>query len=338
MQRRTTLIVACAAVLAAAGTYFAYGWPGTTPAPTASGAGVSLSSGKLTGKPVTPPPSSRARKTAKSFRALTAPSTSDAMRTLLPPPDTPLADIWDDLDARAAAGDADAASRQYRDLMRCDYASYWIPRESDNAASILAHDSQELNEDVLDFAQRQLDHVAKLHALCDGLEPSTFNQITPVMLRAAKLGDPAARDCYVHRGPYADPASMLKNPRYLSQYTRDAPPLIDAALAEGDWKMVDMLQHAYAARGGSLISGLVESDPVQHYRYLKLFSLGSHRQNDEEHPSVDEQRLAEAAKALAPHQIAQADGWAQREFDQHFRGSSTEAAPHGWNACTIPDN
>ena len=44
---------------------------------------------------------------------------SNGSATVLPPPGTPLAEIFGELKARADAGDAAAASRLFQDLQQC---------------------------------------------------------------------------------------------------------------------------------------------------------------------------------------------------------------------------
>lgn len=254
----------------------------------------------------------------------------------LPPPDTPLAQMFDELESRSKAGDAAAASRLYRDLMRCKYSSRWIANIQTKTAQILDQNLDNASDDLLAREQKWLDHADKLSTLCAGLDPVVFNQATPATLRAAQLGDTAARDCYVFRGPAIDATSLLDNPQYLASYRREAPALIQAGLAAGDWKMVDMLQYAYATRGWSMVSGLVGYDPLQHYRYLKLFSLGAGPLDSPDSHGNLGNRLALAAQALSVEQKTAADQWAEQIHAQNFHGSSTAAAPPRWNACAIP--
>lgn len=262
--------------------------------------------------------------------------TTAAELTPLPPPDTPLAQIFDELKSRSEAGDAEAASRLYRDLMRCKYSPQWTAADRITVANVLARKPEHTTDEMLARAKIRLHQADQLATLCAGLDPAVFSQSTPIALHAAQLGDAAARDCYVNRGPDIDFTSLLDNPQYLTTYAREAPALIDSALANGDWKMVDMLQYAYNSRGGNMISGLVGFNPVEHYRYLRLFSLGADSQNSTVFAGWLDTRLELAAQALSPEQKANADARAQREYAQNFHGSSTEAAPHGWNACSLP--
>ncbi len=250
----------------------------------------------------------------------------------LPPEGVPLVQVYDELDARAANGDKPAASRLYRDLLRCRSADGRIASGLVTAKYLLSRKSDTLNDHTLDYIKRRLHDSDQLEALCNGLTPAMRESLTPVTLRAARLGDADARDCYVNRGPNLDKGTLLKHPEWLQTYTREVPALIDAAIADGDWKMVDMLQYAYGLDGRNLVSGFLGHDAEQHYRYLKLFSLGE----DSDSASFLDARLESAADVLTAEQIADADAWALKTYQQHFQGASNEAAPRGWNACAVP--
>jgi hypothetical protein len=254
----------------------------------------------------------------------------------LPPSGTPLKQIFDELKARADAGDAAAASRLYRDLSTCFAAAATMRSNTLNANALLEHPDSSvpaaIQQQQLDRAQELLKGTDRLKTLCAGVDQSLLGSLAATTLQAAQLGDASARDCYVHRGPFVNPHGMVDDPASLGVYRQQAPVLIDSAIASGDWKMVDMLQYAYGPSGGNLIAGLVGLDPVQHYRYLKLYRLGA---SGNRIPALDRQ-LAYAANQLDAQQRADADAWAAATQQSYFHGSSTDAAPQNWNACAIP--
>jgi hypothetical protein len=258
----------------------------------------------------------------------------------LPPVGTPLKDIYSELKTRAKAGDGTAASRLYRDLSRCSQASKSTWATVDSAQSLLAEPTNDWTFEQLNVYQARLGSVQdqlaaseQIQAMCAGTTEHMLDDLTPAMLLAAQLGDGDARDCYVHRGPNADPRSMIENPDALTQYKQATPALINSAIAAGDWKMVDMLQYAYGPQGRNLVAGLLGTDSEQHYRYLKLFRLGA----DVPMTEQLDQTLDIAATQLTADQLANADRWAEETFQRNFRSSSTAAAPHGWDACAITD-
>lgn len=278
-----------------------------------------------------------AARPAKSAQPPSSRTAAVSGSTALPAPATPLAESFTDLLARTNRGDAAAASRLYRDLSHCMTAAAVIQADTRLADDVLARPapgtSAEQQQSMLDFAQAKMETAARLKTLCDGVTDDMRRQLAPVALQAAQLGDAAARDCYVHRGPMVNPQGMIDSPESLDQYRAQAPGLIDAAIAQGDWKMVDMLAYAYGPGSVTMLAGIVGHDPVQRYRYLKLFQLGA---DSSAEPRLERQ-LAEAASALGADQVAAADAWAQTTFEQHFSGSSTEATPPHWNACAVPD-
>jgi hypothetical protein len=254
----------------------------------------------------------------------------------LPVSGTPLKQTFQELKARADTGDATAASRLYHDLITCFGAGAMMKNNALAAEDILDEqngtDTAEVQRAQLDNAQRFLKGSATLSALCDGVGADMLNTLPAISLQAAQLGDANARDCYVHRGPFAAPRSVVGDPSSVDTYREQAPALIDSAIAAGDWKMVDMLQYAYGPSGVNLIAGLVGPDPFQHYRYLKLFRLGA----DGFRISNLDKQLAYAAKQLDARQLADADAWAETTRQSYFKGSSTSAAPESWNACGVP--
>lgn len=265
----------------------------------------------------------------------TSTNTTRALK-LLPPPGTPLKQIFDELKARADAGDVQAASRLYHDLSICSGARAAIRSNTLRAENILGARNKTnpvgVQQEQLDIAQRLVKGSEILKALCVDVSSNMMGTLAAVSLEAAQLGDSAARDCYVHRGPSMSPGSLVSDPSSVETYREQAPALVDSAMAAGDWKMVDMLQYAYGPSGTNLISGLVGPDPVQHYRYLKLFRLGA---DGYRIPALDQQ-LAFAATQLNAQQLADADIWAQAMQQAYFKGSSTGAVPENWNACAIP--
>lgn len=258
----------------------------------------------------------------------------------LPPIGTPLKDLFADLQARANAGDVAAAMRLFRDVNRCNRlrGSEWrnasasdelTSRKTDNMTPEQLRTYQHLL-DAMELRQRSISETQKL---CDGASAEMLDSLVPNIAQAARLGDEEARACYLGRGPLYDSRSLLEHPEALQSYRDDARSLIEAGLASGDWRVVDLLQQAYEPGAQGLLAGVVGTDPLQHYRYLKLYRLGaeSHRV-----AQLDRQ-LASAAANLSPAQLADADEWAQSSLSG-FRGPSTAGTPQGWDACAFAGN
>lgn len=258
----------------------------------------------------------------------------------LPPAGTPLKDAFAELQSRAEAGDAAAASRLLRDVNRCNRlrGSEWknvgasdelTEKNTDGMTPAQLRTYQIL----LDAMELRQQGVRKTQELCADASPQMLDSLVPNIALAARLGDEDARACYLGRGPLYDSRSLLDHPESLQSYREDARSLIDSGLAAGDWRVVDLLQQAYEPGAQGLLAGVVGSDPLQHYRYLKLYRLGA-----EPHRIAQlDRQLASAAANLSPDQLAQADEWAQSNLS-NFRGPSTAGTPQGWDACAFAGN
>lgn len=272
----------------------------------------------------------RHAKTTRSTRQGAAQALSDSR--------VPLKDRFADLQARANAGNVTAASRLYHDLNLCTLLAGVDADNSRLADELLGTDVGKMDSGQLHDYQTQLDaieargaNMQKLHTLCDGTSRQMFDTLVPSLQQAAKLGDADARACYLGRGPNLDMRGFLNHPEYLEEYRGSADAMIKAGLASGDWKVVDLLRNAYRPGTQSLLAGVVGTDPLQYYRYLKLYRLGAEAQRADE---LDSQLKAAAAK-LAPTQIADSDAWAQATLQQNFSGTSTETTVTGWDPCSF---
>jgi hypothetical protein len=251
---------------------------------------------------------------------------------------TPLKDRFAELQTLANAGNVPAARRLYHDLNLCALLASVDTDNSRLADELLGADVGKMDNLQLHDYQTQLEaieargaNMQKLHTLCDGTSRQMFDALVPSLRQAAELGDADARACYLSRGPNLDMRAFLQHPEFLEEYRSSADGMIKAGLASGDWKVVDLLRNAYQSGAQSLLAGVVGSDTLQYYRYLKLYRLGAEAQRADE---LDGQLKAAAAK-LAPAQTADADAWAQATLRQNFSGSSTETTVTGWDPCSF---
>lgn len=255
----------------------------------------------------------------------------------LPAQNTPLKQTFADLQVRANGGDRGAAMRLYRDLGRCSRlrGSEWRNAGARNELTETKTDGMtpaqlRTYQKLLDSAELRQQGVRQDQALCEGVSDEMLGNLVESMAQAAKLGDEEARACYLGSGPLSDMRNMVQHPESLRNYRSNASALIEAGLKAGDWRVVDLLQQAYEPGSQSLLAGLVGADPVQHYRYLKLYRLGA-----EQHRAARlDQQLAVAASNLTSGQLTEADAWAQQTLRSNFEGNSTHTTPPGWDACS----
>lgn len=256
----------------------------------------------------------------------------------LPPPRTPLTYVFADLQARADAGDAAAATRLYRDVSLCrrferldrDNANLSEQLLGQNVASMGAQQLKNYRSQ-LDAVEARKQNLDGLRALCDGASRDMLDSLVPNLQRAAQLGDAYARACYLDRGPGYDPASLLDHPQRLAGYRNSAREMIETGIADGDWRVIDLLHGAYQPGADTLLSAVLGTDAYQRYRYLKLYRLGN---------SADagplERDLARVSARLSAAQITQADAWAQQTFERNFQGRPLGSDGPLWDPCVFP--
>ena len=264
-----------------------------------------------------------------------------AVAAPLLPPGAPLAQIYDELKARADAGDAAAASRLYHAVVRCSgmrrSVAQMISSELARDTSAMSASGIEQHERLLQYLYRNADRDRVTATMCAGASNEQIGSTIPTMLRAAQLGDLNALDCFI--GADLTTGGMLNHPEWLALYKKNAPALIDAAMQRGDWITVELMRHALADLGlggfdESLRRQLVAADPSMNYRYLRLEQFGA--QGD----LATRLRINAAivARELKPQQIADGEAWAQDEYNRYFTGSSFNDVFNGADICEINDD
>ncbi|SDX76438.1 hypothetical protein SAMN05421681_107282 [Lysobacter enzymogenes] len=255
-----------------------------------------------------------------------------------PPAGTPLRRAFPTLQARADAGDLAAATRLYRDLNQCrGFARRErdVRRYSDELLAARANATDPRQRETLragleaaEANERTLD---ALRAQCQGVDDAMLGSLAANLQKAALLGEPYARACYLARGPGFDAAALLDHPERISAYRGTARALVERGIADGDWRVLEQLRGALEPGADTLLAAAVGRDAAQRYRYLKLFRLGAPPQ-----PGVTDEDLAMAAAKLSPTQLADAEAWATRTFNQNFHGRAIDADGPLWDPCVFP--
>lgn len=257
----------------------------------------------------------------------------------LPARDTPLKRVFGELRSRADAGDVAAATRLYQDLRTCagfDHLEWFLARVADEtlADKIDATSTQSLERYrvQLEAVESHKQAIQKARALCDGLDNGMLDTQLPSLRRAAQLGEEQARACYLSSGPGYDARGLMRHPEWIQEYRASVKPLVDAGMAAGDWKVVDILRRSYEPGADGMLAGTLGPDAVQYYRYLKLYRLGTQRGR-----AADlDRKLALAAARIPPEQRADADRWAQETFQDRFGSRpAADSTPPGWDPCSF---
>ena len=260
----------------------------------------------------------------------------------LPPPGTPLAQIYDILKQRADAGDAAAAARLFHELHRCVAVRLTRRVLAEIPSAVLSADHQGDSaalvvhaggEPEVRMVRDMTEYVQSNSARCEGATDAQLSSFTPLTLQAAQLGDLKAADCYVGTD-FDKMEGLLDHPEWIDQYRTQVPGLVESALQHGDWVVVDLLHHAYSGAFDTSARGqLFGIDPAMDYRLLRLEQLGATGAfADKLAPMV-----AAAAKALSPMQAADAETWASDHYTRYFNSASNEVA-NGANICQIDDD
>ena len=263
----------------------------------------------------------------------TAPAQHAAAQPL-PDPSAPLVAVYAVLARRAAAGDAAAASRLYRDVQRCAEA-----RQQARVITAIARNVPDLAGESAAVVMRG--HEAEVHmlgdmrafvnrsaGLCSGATRVQLDSLIPVMFTAAQLGDVAAINCYAGSG-FNMLHGLIDHPEWLRDM-RSAPQMVEYALRQGDWVAVELMHHAYAGVFRDTAAGqAVQPDRAMDYRYLRLERLGA----SGEFAQKLDRMLADATATLTRQQIADGDAWANDAYTAYFGGSSSNEVANGANIC-----
>lgn len=234
----------------------------------------------------------------------------------LPPFSLPLAATWDELAKRAGAGDSHAACRLGVELSACR-----MLRANTSPAMLAGAAEREQEIEAVEgpaaanaIAEYTLQTVAAARR-CAGISGAQLAMAGRYLRQAALAGQPDARLRYAdgqwldaHAGMF----SVLHDPTG-QQWQREAVPLMEQALRQGDPAAAFMLMIAYTDDNG-LAAGLLPNNPQQAYRYAWLFR----RVLATKPPAVPAD--------LAPELRARAEAEAERMYQAYFAG---RPAPSG---------
>ncbi len=328
MQRNSVIALAAsaAAIIAGIGYYSGrtialQGVRGDANTVAVKGGAAAMSSANSSGVTKSP-----ARVAPPTRRMLNSAASNGSATASLPAPGTPLKDIFDDLKARADAGDAAAASRLFQDLQHCAEAqrlNQVLPGMANrmlNANTPSSADGMQRSDRQLSMVQRGLDFAQSNAAMCADLTPDQMAALVPTTLQAAQLGDPQAADCYVGANLNTWP-DVVNNPDWISDYKNNALPLANAALQQGDWAMVGMLSSANAGsiRTNNMLNQVTGTNIAQAYTYAMLMSLGQPTGSTPSNRSTN--ALSTLSSQLTPDQISAANAQAQQMYQQYFNAT-----------------
>lgn len=190
---------------------------------------------------------------------------------VLPPPDTPLANMIGDLEQRARNGDVRAACRLAAELSRCaslaqSRAIRGVIDPTRRAGSAPSNPGIDMQVDIAARLDLQIEASEKV---CAGISREQTRAAVPWLYSAAQGGIPSAQASFAGGG-WAMQSGIVHHPEMLSHYAADAQRFAESAIAAGDLSMMADLGLALSGIEGTVFLGaggmlveVVKPDPVR---------------------------------------------------------------------------
>lgn len=237
----------------------------------------------------------------------------------LPPAEAPLPLVYPSLQARADAGDAKAACRLGIELLRCQRLGWFQDYTREHLLYAEAEATKAGDLDLADELARANLHYREIGLACAELSPALMERGAHYLRQAALAGEPEAMLRYAdgqgfRQSPWDH--GYLRSPEF-DQWRREAPGMIERALALGRPEAVHLLESAHTSDEG-LLQGIVRNDPVQ---------AAAHRQLIERLQGADGPRLPAGRNLprLDTQQEQQAMALAADWHARHFDGGRVDA-------------
>jgi hypothetical protein len=263
-----------------------------------------------------------------SSLARTSPSSPPATAPAvpLPPPETPLLQVIDELERRARAGDAAASCRLGFELLRCkrkdamtlqrDLLSAGLAR---GATGATGSDAQRAASEraMIDMVARSDLMLEQANAVCDGLDPRAFETPLTWLYSAATAGDPTSRTALLRHVDSINQGDTLANLDVLASFRRQAPDWIAEDFQRAT-PVVDEIatQLGFVMQPGLLLEVIGSRPALAH----ALFQIHDRKPSTQSAPGADLRRAvilaqlppadaataAEAASIVARYDAARA--------------------------------
>lgn len=171
----------------------------------------------------------------------------------LPAGESRLADLAPLLQARADAGDAQAACQLGVDLLRCQQLDHYRDDFADHIRRQERRAEEKGRLDSADSAAMMLLRYTELQLICDGVDPALVARGGHYLRQAALAGEPDALLRYVAGGSFSNGADLrfIATPEF-DQWRSEAPQLLEQALAAGDPGAVLLMLRSHAVDAGYL--------------------------------------------------------------------------------------
>lgn len=192
-------------------------------------------------------------------------------RSPLPPIDTPVAAILDELEARARAGDVRAACRLASELSRCGSVDKRLAMQVRQTESLAEQPSVRTDQQVDSIARFDLALELDQQA-CAGVTKARTREALRWLLVAARGRHAPSMTAFLAGGWFLEPAS-IHHVEVFAAYAREAESMAIALVEMGDPTVLRLLGMAYAedhAYGLPHLYEVVTPDPVTARAMLAL--------------------------------------------------------------------
>jgi TPR repeat protein len=272
------------------------------------------------------PQAARAAEPARSASPAPAPVASQS----LPPPNSPVAAIYDQLAARARAGDSRASCRLANDLAACRSLALLREQRDGFDRSLLqetgkAKPNEQRLKQLLGQQEQLNTRIADNERQCGGLSGERLDEAFDWLKLAADQGHVPSMARFAS-DPLIPLNRVVKELDRMLLYRANAPRYAQAALAAGNAEIVNALAEAYrtkSASGGTVLSQVLPADPVQSFAYSLLarrLAPGAVVQGN-----ADPLELQRAE--LDPAQQADAQRLTDQLYDKYYAGRSLPPKP-----------
>lgn len=246
----------------------------------------------------------------------------------LPPTDTPLRLVVDDLRERAAAGEAAASCRLAAEYLHCAQLpegraamDRWLARQQRQLASSGERAGTEASlaaiEQQMEARQRFLDDLA---SHCQGVPVPAAAEVARLWRASALGGNPAAMKQYASGNAFRW-TQMLDTLPELAAYRRQAEDIATVAAGRGDFDLLLALAAGYAANPGAPRPMLAQTLAPDGARALALYrhvdaALRAHGSHERRVGTQVRERIQGLEQTLAPGELARAARIADTEISR----------------------
>lgn len=248
-----------------------------------------------------------------------SPALTRAAAQRRPAGDSRLVDQLPLLQARADAGDADAACRLSVQLLSCQSSQAMLPYVDPELAQQERTAQAEGRLEDADRVASILLRLAHQRHRCEGVASRDIERASGYLRQAALAGQPEAQVRYARGdglGFHADARFITSE--HFENWRREALPMLEQLLAEGRPEAILLLLEAHSTNGGRL-SLLVPADPV-----TSIASMALARRVFGEQRSFGALQMADGLDAT---QRAEAEARAAEMHEQRFAHRSHAYEP-----------